>query len=381
MPTSTVNWLWIGTLPRIDATPGSNVTQAQLNSAEMSGYSVTGPGHIAPVAVTGTTFANGGQQVFAAPFNPVSGAVSQFSFDSPTTPGTISGQTIQTTFRGDITLTLPDGTTSSQVATIVQMANGDLFLRPNAQFLPAWEGITALQSVTITQATPFPTNTVLNSVISFSPDIFDIVIPCFTAGTLIETAAGPRPVESLRVGDLVRTADHGLQPLRWIGRRDLRAVALVNDAELRPIRIARGALGPDLPNHDLRVSPQHRMLVRSRIAERMFEAGEVLVAAVQLLGLPGITQDEAQDVSYIHLLFDQHEVIFAHGAPSESLYPGPVALRSLGARAVEEILQLFPDLAQCDSFRLHPARPLVRGRQGRHVAERHLKNATDLLAA
>lgn len=148
MPTSTVNWLWIGNVSAIDTTPGTNVTQTQLNAAGMSGYSVTGPASIAPVAVTGSTVASGGTQVFTAPFNPVGGFVSQFSFDSPTTPGTVSGLTIQTTFRGDITITLPDGSTSTQVATIVQMSNGDVFLRPNAQFLPTWDGITALQTIT-----------------------------------------------------------------------------------------------------------------------------------------------------------------------------------------------------------------------------------------
>lgn len=381
MPTSTVNWLWIGAVAPVDPTPGSNVTQAQLNAAGMSGYSVTGPGRIAPVAVTGTTVANGGQQVFTAPFNAPGGFVSQFSFDSPTTAGTVTGQTIQATFRGDITLTLPDGSTSSQVATIVQMANGDLFLRPNAQFLPAWDGITELQTITVTQASPFANNTVLNSVISFSPDIFDIVIPCFTAGTWIETDQGPRLVETLQTGDLVRTADHGWQPIRWIGRRHLRPEAMAAEDHLRPVRIAHGALGPDLPARDLRVSPQHRMLVRSRIAQRMFEAEEVLVAAGQLVGLPGITGDAAQEVTYLHLLFDRHEIVFANGAPSESLYPGPVAMAALGTRAVAEILALFPDLASMDSFRLQPARPLVRGRQGRSMAERHLRNEMRLLAA
>ena len=381
MPSNTVNWLWIGNRPAIDPSPGSNVTQAQLNAAGMSGYSVTGPARIAPVAVTGTTTASGGQQVFTAPFNAPGGFVSQFSFDSPSTPGTVTGQTIQATFRGDITLTLPDGSTSSQVATIVQMANGDLFLRPNAQFLPTWDGISALQTITINQATPFANNTVLNSVISFSPDIFDIMIPCFSAGTLIDTANGPRPVEHLKVGDLVRTADHGMQPIRWIGQRHLQACALEQAPELCPVQIAPGAFGPNQPAMPLRVSPQHRMLVRSRIARRMFEAEEVLVAAAQLVGLPGITEVAPQEVTYLHLLFDRHEVIFANGTPSESLYPGPMALKSLGARALHEILTLFPDLAQFDSFRLQPARPLVRGRQGRSMAERHLKNAVDLLVA
>ena len=378
---STVNWLWIGNVSPIDATPATNVTQAQLNASGMNGYSVTGNNQIAAVAVTGSTTNSGGSQVFTAPFNPVNGTVSQFSFDSPTTTGTVSGLTIQTTFRANITITLPDGTTSNQVATIVQMSNGDIFLRPNANFVAYWSGIDALQSITIYQTTPFANNTVLNSEISFNPDIFDLEITCFTAGTLIETGTGPRPVESLQVGDLIRTADHGLQPLRWIGRRDLLAPALKANPQLCPVAIAPGALGLNQPSQPLMVSPQHRMLVRSRIAARMFEAEEVLVAAAHLVGLPGITLAQPDAVTYLHLLFDQHEVIFANGAPSESLYPGPIALKSMGARAVAEILELFPDLAQCDSFRLHPARPLVRGRQGRHMAERHLKNAVSLIAA
>lgn len=378
---STVNWLWIGNVSPIDATPATNVTQAQLNASGMNGYSVTGNNQIAAVAVTGSTTNSGGSQVFAVPFNPVNGTVSQFSFDSPTTTGTVSGLTIQTTFRANITITLPDGTTSNQVATIVQMSNGDIFLRPNANFVAYWSGIDALQSITINQTTPFANNTVLNSEISFNPDIFDLEITCFTAGTLIETATGPRPVESLQVGDLIRTADHGLQPLRWIGRRDLLAPALEANPQLCPVAIAPGALGLNQPSQPLMVSPQHRMLVRSRIAARMFEAEEVLVAAAHLVGLPGITLAQPEAVTYLHLLFDQHEVIFANGAPSESLYPGPIALKSMGARAVAEILELFPDLAQCDSFRLHPARPLVRGRQGRHMAERHRKNAVSLIAA
>jgi hypothetical protein len=382
MPTSTVNWLWIGNLPAIDSTASSNVTQSQLNAAGMNDYSVTGPGHIAPVAVTGTTTSSGGAQVFTAPFNQTNNFLSQFSFDSPTTPGTISGQTIQTTFRGDITITLPDGSTSGQVATIVQMTNGDLFLRPNANYLPDWDGINALRSITINQATPFPNNTVLNAVISFDPDIFDIEIPCFTAGTLIRTRDGLRAIESLAVGDLVETADHGAQALRWIGTRSLSSAELAASAHLRPVRIAAGALGPGQPEREMHVSPQHRMLVRSRIAQRMFETDEVLVAACHLIGLPGITRDDSlRPVTYVHLMFDRHEILFADGAPSESLYPGPMAMRALGNEAAQEILALFPELAILDSGWLRPARVLVPGRRGRQMAERHLRNHTALLAA
>lgn len=382
MPTSTVNWLWIGSVPAIDASPRSNVTQTQLNAAGMNGYTAFGPAEIAPVAMTGSTTTVGGAQVFTAPFNPAGGGTSAFSFDSPTTTGTVSGQTIQAAFRADVSLTRPDGSMTNQVATVLQMSNGDLFLRPNANFVSSWDGINALRSITIDTATPFTNGTVFNSTISFNPSIFDIDIPCFSAGTMIRTPDGFCAVESLRVGDLVMTADHGAQPLRWINQRRLNARQMDSGPHLRPVRIMAAALGAGCPATDLVVSPQHRVLVRSKIAQRMFEADEVLVAAKHLIGLPGITlADDLQDVIYVHFLCDQHEVVFANGAPTESLYAGPVAMKALGADAVAEILAIFPDLAQFDSFRLSPVRPLVRGREGRAMAERHLKNCVALLAA
>lgn len=382
MPTSTVNWLWIGTIPVIDATPASNVTQAQLDAAGMTGFTAFGPSQIAPVAVTGSTTGSGGQQVFTAPFNRVNNFTSQFSFDSPTTTGVVAGQTIAATFRADVQITLPDNSVVSQVATMVQMANGDVFLRPNAQFVADWAGIDSLRSITITQATPFPTNTVLNSTISFNPNIFDIEVPCFTAGTLIATPEGPRPVEALKVGDLVLTADHGPQAIRWIKARRVHRWALSAAERLRPVRIKAGALGAGIPETDLLVSQQHRMLVRSRIAERMFEEAEVLVAAKHLIGLPGIAlAEDVAEVTYLHFLCDRHEVVFANGAPTESLYAGPVAMKALGDAAVAEILGLFPELGQMGSYGLTPARVLVKGREGRSMAERHAKNAMALLAA
>ncbi len=382
MPISTVNWLWIGNSSLIDATPASNVTQAQLDAAGMTGYTAFGPAQIAPVAVSGSTTGSGSQQVFTAPFNRVNAFTSQFSFDSPTTPGVVSGQTINTTFRATVQVTLPDNSVVTQVATIVQMSNGDLFLRPNAQFVADWAGIDSLRSITITQATPFPQNTVLNSTISFNPNIFDIEVPCFTAGTMIATPGGLRKVEDLRVGDLVMTADNGAQAIRWIKARRVHRWALSATERLRPVRIKAGALGAGCPEVDLLVSQQHRMLVRSRIAERMFEADEVLVAAKHLIGLPGIeVAEDVADVTYLHFLCDRHEVVFANGAPTESLYAGPMAMKALGEAAVAEILGLFPELGQMGSFGLTPARVLVKGREGRNMAERHARNAVALLAA
>ena len=63
-------------------------------------------------------------------------------------------------------------------------------------------------------------------------------IPCFVAGSMIETTDGPRAVEALVAGDMVMTRDDGPQPLRWIGKRSVPATG-----KMAPIRIAENALG------------------------------------------------------------------------------------------------------------------------------------------
>lgn len=205
-------------------------------------------------------------------------------------------------------------------------------------------------------------------------------VPCFARGTLLETVRGQVPVEDLRVGDLVATRDNGFQPVRWIGKRHLGMPTLLSQPQLRPIRISAGALGEGAPAVDLVVSPQHRILVRSKIALRLFGAVEVLVAAKQLLSLNGIEiADDLAEVEYFHILFDRHEVVFSNGAETESLYTGAEALKALGESARTEILTLFPELEGPDGVP-EGARVLLNGRQGRKLAARHLKNGRPLSA-
>lgn len=204
--------------------------------------------------------------------------------------------------------------------------------------------------------------------------------PCFTAGTMILTDRGEVAVETLQPGDLVMTRDHGLQPLRWIGGARLDAIDLAQRPRLRPIRIRAGALGAASPAADLLVSPQHRVLVRSVIARKMFGTLEVLVAAKQLVLLDGVdVADDVDAVQYIHMLFDRHEIVVSNGAETESLFTGPEAMRGVGEAARAEIAALFPVLLQ-DGFRPQAARPLVSGRMGRKMAQRHHQNRKALIA-
>ena len=183
---------------------------------------------------------------------------------------------------------------------------------------------------------------------------------CFTPGTLISVPGGAVPVETLVAGDLVETLDHGPQVLRWAGRQDV-----VGRGDLAPVTIAAGVLGND---RDLVVSPEHRMLMTGWLAELHFGENEVLVAAKHLVGLPGISQQEQARVTYLHLLFDRHEIVFAEGAASESLHPSSWLIaedRDLRA----EIAAVFPEiLDRLDGPPVPAARRVVTRREARLIA-------------
>ncbi len=199
--------------------------------------------------------------------------------------------------------------------------------------------------------------------------------PCFVAGTLIATPLGPRPVESLLIGDLVSTLDRGAQPLRWIGRATMTPEALAADPDQQPIRIAAGALGRGMPQTDLLVSPQHRILLRSRVARRMFGTEEVLAPAIALLGLPGVSTAPAPDgVDYWHFALPGHHVVLAAGTPVESLYVGPMVLEGIPEQMRAEMLRSFPQLADYAATPPHPARPLLRRREAEALVRRLLRN-------
>jgi hypothetical protein len=188
---------------------------------------------------------------------------------------------------------------------------------------------------------------------------------CFAAGTLIDTPDGPKPVETLLPGALVLTRDHGARPLRWTGATRVDAWRLAATPALRPVHIRAGAFGPGLPARDTFLSQQHRLLVSGWRAELLFGESEVLVAARHLIDGAMVTLAHTQtDVTYVHLMFDDHEVVFANGIEAESFLPGPQAISALNAPLRAEILALFPDLDSDLHEPARPARALLRGWEG-----------------
>ncbi|MCG3267483.1 Hint domain-containing protein [Yoonia sp. I 8.24] len=205
-------------------------------------------------------------------------------------------------------------------------------------------------------------------------------VTCFTKGTLITTERGDVPVETLVPGDRVLTLDRGYQPLQLSLCRTIGLDALRANPKLLPVRIAAGSMGAGLPKRDLRVSRQHRMAVKSRIGERMFGAATVLVAAIKLTEMPRIEVDHAvTQVDYFHLLFDNHEVIYAEGTPSESFFLGPETRKTVPTEAWEEITTLFPAVADL-AFTPIPAPTIPPNAQQKQLVRRHCKNKKPLIA-
>ncbi|WP_341366254.1 Hint domain-containing protein [Yoonia sp. BS5-3] len=203
-----------------------------------------------------------------------------------------------------------------------------------------------------------------------------IDVPCFASGTLIETAQGHVRVENLSTGDKVLTHDQGYHPIRWIGSCYVSGVQLADQPRLRPILIRADALGAGYPKHDLIVSPQHRVLVSSAIAMRMFGRKEVLVPAKKLLPLDGITalDDMPNGVTYWHVLFDDHQVIWSNGAPTESLFTGPEALKALSHHARQEIETLFPEICKPDFEPVSAHYIPLTGKRVKKLVTRHQMN-------
>jgi hypothetical protein len=136
---------------------------------------------------------------------------------------------------------------------------------------------------------------------------------CFLKGTKIQTAEGERKVEDLTIGDLLPTTFGGLRPVQWIGRYPIRrsdpTKPWVKDA--LPVRIARSALAPNVPHTDLYVTRGHSLLIDG-----------VLVPAEVLINGTTITRYEAREydeLEFFHIKLESHDVIYAEGAPAETL--------------------------------------------------------------
>jgi len=136
---------------------------------------------------------------------------------------------------------------------------------------------------------------------------------CFLKGTRIRTAEGERKVENLAIGDLLPTVFGGVRPIQWLGyypyKKSDPSRPWVKDA--LPVRIARSALASNVPDADLYVTKWHALFIDG-----------ALVPVENLINDTTITLYEAreyEELEYFHIKLESHDVIYAEGAPCETL--------------------------------------------------------------
>ncbi len=178
---------------------------------------------------------------------------------------------------------------------------------------------------------------------------------CYCAGTRILTDRGEVPIEVLEAGDRVLTVGGSAAPVLWVGRRSYAGRFLAGQRRLLPVLFRAGSLGGGLPRRDLRVSPQHAMLLDG-----------VLVPAWCLVNGAGIVQETAcARVDYLHLVLDRHDVILAEGAPSETFLDDGNRL-------------MFHNAAEVAAIALprRPCAPLIESGPGLEAIRRRIASAS-----
>jgi len=338
MPTS-FEVLFLGKLPAIDTGEGNQfVSQSAVNSW-LGSYGTAGN----PLASSENVrdWTPGGFEG--------GNLASSYDIDNQASNDTffVDGvsQTHDATMIFNASITYFDGTIAEITAVLTQATNGDVYLMPEVSANADQAALEAFPIQSINLISPIYAFGNLGQGYNLLADrqAADLV-PCFTTGSRIATDRGEIPVEALRVGDRVMTRDNGFQEIRWKGRRDVSHAELAMIPEWTPVKIAAGALFDQVPETDLMVSPNHRILITGERAALFFGENEVLVAAKHLIGMAGVEWTNPDTVSYYHILFDRHEVVLSNGAWTESFQPADYTLRSIGGNQRSEIFDLFPEL-------------------------------------
>lgn len=136
---------------------------------------------------------------------------------------------------------------------------------------------------------------------------------CFLKGTRIATPARARRIEDLVAGDIVLTAFGGARPIESVARfrRTRHDSSKPWDKDERPVRIARGALAPNVPSADLFVTGGHALLI-----DGLLIPAECLINDATISLYPAHEHDELE---FFHVKLASHDVIYAEDAPCESL--------------------------------------------------------------
>jgi hypothetical protein len=302
-----INGTNTNTANTVQGTTGNDVLTASPTNSILVGnggsdtYSIAGTINAAETIINGTTSAT--QSSGTANFTGLSYKQLWFSQSGQnlvvSVLGTGQSVAIQNWFANDTSklnqITTSDGTLSkNNVANLVTAMQN--YMNQNTSFSPATTNDNNLSD-----------SAYAGSVSNAVQTAWSTAVPCFMKGTLIATDMGNIPVECLKPGDMVLTADGSIRPVVWIGHREINTSKHIWPLEVMPVRVRRDAFGLGLPRRDLWLSPQHAILTR-----------DVLIPIIALANGATIVQEQVEHVSYWHVELETHDVLIAEGLAAES---------------------------------------------------------------
>lgn len=146
-----------------------------------------------------------------------------------------------------------------------------------------------------------------------TPDMFEYdssngTIVCYLAGTNILTRNGNVKIENLKVGDMVKT-ESGFHSVTWIGSANVSVNQESPHMDFSgfPVVVKKGAIGENIPNEDLYLTPEHSIFIDGN-----------LIPVRMLVNGISIKYIEMKNYTYYHFECAKHEIVVANGLKSES---------------------------------------------------------------
>ena len=128
--------------------------QTQANAAV--GWNAEDSSQFALTDTTGSPVSSSGG--YRTTYQTSPGTAAEFSYRNPLTEASVSGQKVQSFVQATFQIKVPDyagGQVLTRSGVVIQMQNGDVFLRPRTDALESWDNIPAIQKITVASATPF----------------------------------------------------------------------------------------------------------------------------------------------------------------------------------------------------------------------------------
>ena len=107
------------------------------------------------------------------------------------------------------------------------------------------------------------------------------------------------------------------------------------------------------------------MLVTDPKLQMYLHESEALVAAKHMTAIDGVAQMATSSLTYVHFMFERHEVVLADGAWSESFQPGDYSMNGMPSEQRAEIDMLFPELELTGAGAFMSARTQLKGFEAR----------------